>query len=110
MKRLVLFVFGMAFLFGTIAEATMPVKGDKDKLIYFMGVMTGKAFKNHDIKINPQFFSIGLSDGYLDKKTQMTDQEIRQTLEKFQKQSVQKLQAQAQIKNSPRKCRKGKVF
>ncbi|WP_425278240.1 FKBP-type peptidyl-prolyl cis-trans isomerase N-terminal domain-containing protein [Coxiella endosymbiont of Ornithodoros amblus] len=67
-------------------------KTEQDKLSYSMGVITGKAFKKNDIKIDPQTFSIGLSNAYLGKETQMTEAEMRQTLYQFQKQYMQKMQ------------------
>ncbi|ABS77236.1 FKBP-type peptidyl-prolyl cis-trans isomerase [Coxiella burnetii] len=92
MKRLILPFLSVGLLLGTTAHAATPLKTEQDKLSYSMGVMTGKAFRKHDIKIDPQTFSMGLSDAYLGKETQMTEAEMRQTLQQFQKQSLQKMQ------------------
>ncbi len=73
MKRLILPFLSVGLLLGTTAHAATPLKTEQDKLSYSMGVMTGKAFRKHDIKIDPQTFSMGLSDAYLGKETQMTE-------------------------------------
>ena len=91
MKRLILPFLSVGLLLGTTTYAAIPLKTEQDKLSYSMGVMTGKAFKKHDIKIDPQMFSIGLSDSYLAKETQIPEAETRQTLHQFQKQSMQKM-------------------
>ena len=80
MKRLIVPIVGASLLFGTAAFAADALKTDQDKLSYSMGVMTGKAFKDHQIQINPQAFGMGLNDGYSGNKTLLTDAQIRQIL------------------------------
>ena len=98
MKRLIVPVLGATLLMGSVAaQAAQQLKTQQDKLSYSMGVMTGKAFKAHNIQVSPQAFSMGLNDGVSGNKTLMTDAEIKQTLETYQKQTMQKLQAQLQV-------------
>lgn len=92
MKRLIVPFIGTALLCSGVAGAATELKTDQDKLSYSMGVMTGKAFKAHDIEVNPQIFAVGLGDGYSGQKTQLSDTEIRQVLTNFQQQSMQKMQ------------------
>nr|WP_304985738.1 FKBP-type peptidyl-prolyl cis-trans isomerase N-terminal domain-containing protein [Coxiella-like endosymbiont] len=94
MKPLILPFLGITLLAGATVQAATSLTTEQDKLSYSMGVVTGKAFQKHEIKINPQIFSLGVSDGYSGKKTQMTDEEMHTTLEQFQQQAIQKLQTQ----------------
>lgn len=95
MKRLLVSLLGVFLIaFTVMVEAATPLKAQQDKLSYSMGVMTGRAFKAHKIQVNPTAFAVGLGDGISGNKTKMTDAEIRATLESFQKQSMEKLQAE----------------
>ncbi len=109
MKRLLIPALGTALCLITTTQAATPLKSDHDKLSYSMGVMTGRAFKAHDIPVNPQAFLSGLTDGYQGNQTQLTEDQIRQTLENFQKQSMQKLQAKMK-KMSEENAQKGQAF
>lgn len=110
MKRLIVPVLGATLLLGAAtAQAAAPLKTQQDKLSYAMGVMTGKAFKAHNIQVNPQTFAMGLSDGISGNKTLMTDAEIKQTLEAYQQQTMQKLQAQLKVQGV-QNAKKGLAF
>lgn len=92
MKRLIIPVFGIALLSCASAQAATSLKTKQDKLSYSMGVMTGRAFKAHDIDIDPKVFEMGLSDGISGKKTKLSEKKIRETLANFQKESMKKMQ------------------
>lgn len=94
MKQLLIPILGIALLTATAAQADTSLQTEQDKLSYSMGVMTGKAFNTHGINIDPKIFSMGLEDGISGKKLQLSEAEIRDTLTNFQKQSMQKMQAE----------------
>lgn len=68
MKALILPFLGITLLAGTTVQAATSLTTEQDKLSYSIGVMAGKAFQKHQMKINPQIFSLGVSDGYSGKK------------------------------------------
>lgn len=95
MKRLIVTLMGASLVASlAVAQAATALKTQQDKLSYSMGVMTGRAFKTHNVKVNPTVFAAGLDDGISGKKTQMTDAQIRATFESFQKQAIEKMQMQ----------------
>jgi FKBP-type peptidyl-prolyl cis-trans isomerase FklB len=94
MKRLIASLLGASLVIGVSAYAAGTLQTDQDKLSYSMGVMTGKAFKDHQIQVSPQAFSMGLDDGYAAKKPLLTDAQMHQILANFQQQSMIKMQAQ----------------
>ena len=85
----------------SLSVVTLPVmakiaNNQTDKLSYAIGVQTGKAFKTHNIKINPQAFSAGLEDATAGKSYQVSQTEMSKVLMAFRKESMEKLQAQVQ--------------
>ncbi len=93
MKKLIVPVVGASLLACAVAQAATSLNTKEDKLSYSMGVMTGRSFKSHNIEVNPQAFAAGLNDGFTGGKTQMTDAQMQQSLEAFQKESMEKIQA-----------------
>lgn len=76
----------------TPANGALPT--ETDRLSYALGHETGKSFKAHNINLSPSVFAQGLQDALNGNKTLMTNDEITQTLKKFQHSSATKLQAQ----------------
>lgn len=64
------------------------------KLSYAIGVQTGKAFKNHNVNVDPQLFAQGMKDAMSNGPLQMSEKAMAHTLAAFRKQSMQKMQAQ----------------
>lgn len=109
MKRVIVSLIGASLLVGVSAYAATTLSTEQDKLSYSMGVMTGKAFKEHQIQVNAQAFSAGLNDGYTGNKTLLTDTEMHQLLANFQQQAMVKMQEkmkQAAAENA----QKGQAF
>lgn len=109
MKKLIIPILGVTLLTGTVAQAATSLKTKEDKLSYSMGVMTGRAFKVHDIEINPKAFSSGLEDGITGKKTKMSEKAIHDTLAAFQKDSMKKMQAKVK-KMAKKNSKAGEAF
>ena len=76
------------------ATTSTSLTNKEDKLSYSMGAETGKAFKKHDVSVNPQAFSQGLTDALTGNKMALSDDEMHQALQNFQKESVDKMQTQ----------------
>ena len=95
MKKLTIPMIGISLLACAVTQATLAaeLKTQQDKLSYSMGVMTGRAFKAHNIQVNANAFASGLSDALSGNKMQMADAQIQSTLEAFQKKSMEQLEA-----------------
>lgn len=65
------------------------LKTEEEKVSYFLGLNTGGSFKQQftdvGVKIDVEAFLAGLNDGMSQKDTLLTEKEIRELLEKFQK-------------------------
>ena len=94
MKKLMVPVLGLTMLsFSALSMAATVVKTERDKLSYAMGAVTGKALKDGKIDINAPVFYAGMVDAQSSKKLQMTDDEIKQALQTFQKKEIEKTMA-----------------
>jgi FKBP-type peptidyl-prolyl cis-trans isomerase len=69
------------------------LKDDKDKLSYSLGVDIARTLQRLDVDLNQQALTQGLSDILAKRSPALSDQEIQQTLQNFQKQLIQKQQA-----------------
>lgn len=108
MKKWVASCLGASLLVSVSAYA-QSLQTDQDKISYSMGVMTGKALKDHQMTISPQVFSTGLNDGYTGGKTLLTDAEMHQVLAKFQQQSIVKMQEKMK-QTADENTKKGQAF
>ena len=91
MKRLLpTFTIGLLCCVSVYAATTLNT--ESEKLSYSMGYKTGQAMKTQSVKINPDDFSVGLSDGYSGKKPALSDADMQATLTAMQKQMVEKMQ------------------
>jgi FKBP-type peptidyl-prolyl cis-trans isomerase len=75
------------------AAAASNLKDDKDKLSYSLGVDIARTLQRLDVDLNQQALTQGLSDTLAKRSPALSDQEIQQTLQNFQKQLIQKQQA-----------------
>jgi len=96
-RKLITLVGAAAILCGTAYAGVTTLKTKQDKLSYSMGVMTGKAFKSHNVTVNPAAFSAGLGDAMGGKKLQMTQDQMQKVLTDFQKQSMTKLKTEMKV-------------
>lgn len=86
----------MGFAFSTaISAADVPaLNTDLDKLSYSVGIDLGKNLKKQGIDINPTVMAKGIEDGMSGGKMLMTEQQMKDTLTKFQKDLMAKHAAQ----------------
>ena len=64
--------------------AAVDLKTEQDKLSYAIGSDLGKNFKQQNIPVEPSIFVQGMKDSMQGKSSQMTDEEMKQTLQNFQ--------------------------
>ena len=76
------------------AQDASPLKTQKDKQSYALGVAVAKSFQSQGIDADPDVVAKGLKDVLAGGKLLMTDDEIRATMDAFQQEMTQK-QAQA---------------
>ena len=110
MKKLLIPVLGVGLLsFSMLSSAAVTLKTEQDRLSYAIGAMTGKALKASKIDINEAAFNAGLLDSQSSKNLQMSEDEIKQTLQAFQQKQLEKSVAERK-KMSDDNLKKGQAF
>lgn len=71
-------------LAGGVYAEPQGLKTEKDRISYSMGVATGSQLKRQSVEVDAEMFSKGLKDAVSGEKLQMTEQEVQETLMKFQ--------------------------
>ncbi|HHT0593796.1 TPA: FKBP-type peptidyl-prolyl cis-trans isomerase N-terminal domain-containing protein [Legionella anisa] len=108
MKLVTAAVMGLAMSTVMAADATSLVT-DKDKLSYSIGADLGKNFKNQGIDINPDALAKGMQDGMSGAQLILTEQQMKDVLNKFQKELMAKRSAEFNKKAEENKS-KGDSF
>ncbi|MCE0724302.1 MULTISPECIES: FKBP-type peptidyl-prolyl cis-trans isomerase [Legionella] len=108
MKLVTAAVMGLAMSTVMAADATSLVT-DKDKLSYSIGADLGKNFKNQGIDINPDALAKGMQDGMSGAQLILTEQQMKDVLNKFQKELMAKRSAEFNKKAEENKS-KGDAF
>ncbi len=109
MKLVAAAVMGLA-MSTTMAATTAPaLNSDIDKLSYSIGTDLGKNFKRQGIEINPAAMTQGLQDGMAGGKLMLTEQQMKDVLDKFQKDLMAKRTAEFNAKAEENKG-KGETF
>jgi len=65
-------------------QAASPLKTDKDKVSYGIGVEFGSSLKSQGIEVDPDMLARGLKDAISGAKLLMTEEDLRQVLTAFQ--------------------------
>jgi FKBP-type peptidyl-prolyl cis-trans isomerase FklB len=102
MKRTLTTLALTSFIFTSFSAIAADAQGiqlkdKKDKISYSIGVDIGKSVKKQKLDINAAAFSAGFKDGQTDKPTQMTEEEIRQTLLALQTEMIEKQKAEMKV-------------
>ena len=63
----------------------------KDKVSYSIGADIGSTIKRQGIEVDPETLLLGLKDSYAGGKLAMTDEEMKSTMESFQKEMMAKM-------------------
>ena len=76
-----------------VAEETVELKTQNDKVSYSIGADIGKNFKRQGMDVNLDLLVKGLKDGMADGKLAMTEEEMRATFKSFESEMRQKQEA-----------------
>ena len=94
------------------ADAAAPastLNSDTDRLSYSIGADLGKNFKAQGIEVNPTLLAKGLQDGMGNGQLMLTEQQMKDTLTKFQKDLMAKRTSDFNKKSEENKA-KGDAF
>ncbi|RAP38373.1 hypothetical protein B1207_00335 [Legionella quinlivanii] len=92
-----------------IAASDVTLSTDMDKLSYSIGADLGKNFKKQGIEVNPAAMAKGLQDGMAGSQLMLTDDQMKEVLNKFQKDLMSKRNAEFSKKSEENKS-KGEAF
>jgi FKBP-type peptidyl-prolyl cis-trans isomerase FklB len=96
MKRFALVLAIFALSLPVFAQdKPSPLKDQKDKVSYSIGLNIGFNLSKQNIPINPDAFALGVKDG-LAGKPQMTEQQVKETMTAFEKEMTEKQKAMGQ--------------
>jgi FKBP-type peptidyl-prolyl cis-trans isomerase FklB len=88
--KILLTALSFLLLVGFASAEPQELKTDKDKLSYSMGVATGTQMKRQSVDVDVDMFAKGLRDSISGGKLQMTEQQVQDTLMKFQQEMTAK--------------------
>lgn len=102
-------VMSFALSTGIAATDAASLATDKDKLSYSIGADLGKNFKNQGIDISPDALAKGMQDAMSGSQLILTEQQMKDVLNKFQKDLMAKRTADFNKKADENKV-KGETF
>ncbi|WP_031564932.1 FKBP-type peptidyl-prolyl cis-trans isomerase [Legionella wadsworthii] len=102
-------ILGLAMSTAMAATDATSLVTDKDKLSYSIGADLGKNFKTQGIDINPDALAKGMQDGMSGAQLILTEQQMKDVLNKFQKDLMAKRSAEFNKKAEENKS-KGDSF
>ena len=70
-----------------------PLKTQKDKVSYIIGLDIGKNLQRQAIEVDPEIVTQGIKDAISGGKTALSEEEIKETMTAFQKEMMAKQQA-----------------
>lgn len=100
---------GLAMSTTIAATDATTLSNDMDKLSYSIGADLGKNFKKQGIEINPVAMAKGLQDGMSGGQLILTEDQMKEVLNKFQKDLMAKRNAEFTKKSEDNKS-KGESF
>ncbi|KTD35924.1 macrophage infectivity potentiator (Mip) [Legionella nautarum] len=93
----------------TSTPSAASLSTDTDKLSYSIGADLGKNFKKQGIDISPAAMAKGLQDGMSGGQLLLTEEQMKEVLNKFQKELMMKRSAEFNKKSEENKS-KGEAF
>ncbi|MDO5157580.1 macrophage infectivity potentiator Mip [Legionella pneumophila] len=109
MKLVTAAVMGLAMSTAMAATDATSLATDKDKLSYSIGADLGKNFKNQGIDVNSEAMAKGMQDAMSGAQLALTEQQMKDVLNKFQKDLMAKRTAEFNKKADENKV-KGEAF
>lgn len=90
----VVFIIATLFLASTASAAEdQLLKDERDRISYSIGLSIGLNFKKQSIDVTLEPLMAGVRDAMLERKPLLTDQELKETMDRFRKQMNAKLKA-----------------
>jgi FKBP-type peptidyl-prolyl cis-trans isomerase FklB len=93
----------------TQAASAPQLTTDGDKLSYAMGYTTGQALSSYGIELNLDAYNAGIKTGLANAKPALSDQQIAETLQGFQKQQIKKM-TQQRMDDAAKNLKEGEAF
>ena len=109
MKVVAAALAGLAMTTSIVWADAAVLSSDLDKLSYSIGADLGKNFKKQGIEINPASMAQGLQDGMSGAALQLTEDQMKEVLNKFQKDLMAKRNVEFTKKADENKA-KGEAF
>lgn len=95
MKRFTMMAVALALgVLPSAAQQTVALKDQMDKVSYSIGVNIGNTLKQQGLELNSDILAAGIKDVLSNAKTQLTEDEMRETLMTFQRDMMAKQSAQ----------------
>ena len=107
--KMVAAALGLAMSTAIAATDAPSLQTDLDKLSYSIGSDLGKNFKRQGIEVNPAVMAKGIQDGMAGGTLLLTDEQMKDVLNKFQKDLMAKRTAEFNKKSEENKS-KGEAF
>ena len=107
--KLIAVAMGLAMSAAVTATDTPELKTEMDKLSYSIGSDLGKNFKRQGIDVNPAIMAKGIQDGMAGGALLLTEQQMKDVLNTFQKDLMAKRTAEFNKKAEENKT-KGEAF
>lgn len=108
-KKLIAVALGLTMSTAYAANDAVVLNSDKDKLSYSIGADLGKNFKKQNIDISVDAMAKGMHDGMEAGKLLLTEQQMKESLDKFQKDLMAKRNSEFNAKAADNKA-KGEAF
>ncbi|CAN5215315.1 macrophage infectivity potentiator Mip [soil metagenome] len=109
MKQLSTLLAALIFVSTAAAQDKSPLKDERDKVSYSIGLDIGSTFKKQNMDINPDTLLRGLKDGASDSKPLLNEAEVKATMEAFSK-SMREKQATIQREQGAKNLAAGEKF
>lgn len=103
MKQLCIILGALLIASPLLAQDKSPLKDQKDKVSYSIGLDIGLTFKKQKMDLNPDALTAGLKDALSGNKPLLTDEQVKETMTAFSKDMTEKQSAaskEASEKNS----------
>lgn len=78
-----------AFADSATTNSSFKLENENDRVSYSMGINIGSNLRQQDFKLNAEAFKQGFTTGYLDQAGLMTEEEVVNTLVKFQQEFIE---------------------
>lgn len=109
MRRSFALVLGIGLLMGQAYAQDVTLKNQKDRLSYSIGMDIGMTLKSQSIDVDPAIVARGIKDSISGQNPLMTEQEMRETINTFQKEMMAKQQEVAKQQGEKNK-KEGEAF